>query len=65
MIVVPIAVIVVLAFLGLVPKNQAARLQVDGNTGCKCTSVLREWVLDNREVKSEEKMPFTLFEKCK
>ena len=28
MIVVPIAVIVVLAFLGLVPKNQAARLQV-------------------------------------
>ena len=28
-------------------------------------SVLREWVLDNREVKSEEKMPFTLFEKCK
>jgi len=30
MIVVPIAVIVVLAFLGLVPKNQAARLQVTG-----------------------------------
>ena len=26
---------------------------------------LREWVLDIREVKSEEKMPFTLFEKCK
>ena len=23
-------------------------------------SVLREWVLDNREVKSEKKMPFTL-----
>ena len=23
-------------------------------------SVLREWVLDNREVKSEDKMPFTL-----
>ena len=65
MIVVPIAVIVVLAFLGLVPKNQAARLQVAGKTGCKCTSVLREWVLNNREVKNEEKMPFTLFEKCK
>ena len=28
-------------------------------------SVLREWVLDNRKVKSEEKMTFTLFEKCK
>ena len=28
-------------------------------------SVLREWVLDNREVKSEDKMTFTLFEKCK
>ena len=28
-------------------------------------SVLREWVLDNRKVKSEEKMPFTPFEKCK
>ena len=25
----------------------------------------REWVLDCREVKSEEKMSFTLFEKCK
>ena len=29
------------------------------------TSALREWVLDSREVKSEEKMSFTLFEKCK
>ena len=28
-------------------------------------SALREWVLDSREVKSEEKMSFTLFEKCK
>ena len=27
--------------------------------------VLREWVLDNQEVKNEEKMPFALFEKCK
>ena len=29
------------------------------------SSALREWVLDSREVKSEEKMSFTLFEKCK
>ena len=32
---------------------------------CTMCSALREWVLDSREVKSEEKMSFTLFEKCK